>query len=386
MKGHLPLKYSLVYTTQFGSLFSLTPFNQKELCIRNLQFVFGDLIRIKDAVNKLPAGLSFKEFINAKDKRMFLTPTQFGKQRTKGCENLKEAEIECHTWSRITIDEYLRLASIVKPDVLVSLMEEPNSEGSTRSLRRSAEKARIFLERTLAFRHESGIESQVYANYISGDNPYVQKESLEHLKKNEKEIDGIFLTGVFSRSKQNPYTNRRKIFELLSGLDTRKFLSSKGDPNSIMEGAYYGVDEFESFFPFEVAKEGLAFQFCAKKWKEAVESDTTFSDPMTLFEKNDSILTSFTSIDLSKQIYREDDSPLSEGCGCYACRDISRAYLHHLIHHKEMTATVLLVIHNCWVYDRIFEAMNSDWFQENKDKAISKFFELFSVKKDDNSS
>lgn len=52
-----------------------------------------------------------------------------------------------------------------------------------------------------------------------------------------------------------------------------------------------------------------------------------------------------------------DTGPLADGCTCYSCRRHHRAYVVHLLQAKEMTAWVLLQIHNTHVMDRFFEAV-----------------------------
>ena len=44
--------------------------------------------------------------------------------------------------------------------------------------------------------------------------------------------------------------------------------------------------------------------------------------------------------------HREDKRPLVEGCKCFTCRCHSRAYIHHLLLVHEMTAQILLELHN----------------------------------------
>ena len=39
--------------------------------------------------------------------------------------------------------------------------------------------------------------------------------------------------------------------------------------------------------------------------------------------------------------YAQDGRPLDEACGCYTCRNFSRAYLRHLYERNEITAAVL---------------------------------------------
>jgi len=52
--------------------------------------------------------------------------------------------------------------------------------------------------------------------------------------------------------------------------------------------------------------------------------------------------------------YTTDTSSLGEGCSCYACKNYHRAYIHHLLTAKEMTAWALLQIHNFHVMDLFF--------------------------------
>ena len=54
---------------------------------------------------------------------------------------------------------------------------------------------------------------------------------------------------------------------------------------------------------------------------------------------------------------RLDDGPLVAGCGCFTCRNHTRAYLHHLVHAHEMLASVLLEMHNTHWWLGFFEAL-----------------------------
>lgn len=58
--------------------------------------------------------------------------------------------------------------------------------------------------------------------------------------------------------------------------------------------------------------------------------------------------------------YTRDSSPLCNGCKCPACKDnrYSRAYIHHLIHAKEMLADILLVSHNLFQFIELIGSLN----------------------------
>lgn len=53
-------------------------------------------------------------------------------------------------------------------------------------------------------------------------------------------------------------------------------------------------------------------------------------------------------INLRNAQYKEDFTPLDPQCGCYTCKNFSRAYLNHLIRSGEMLGYILLSIHNLY--------------------------------------
>ena len=50
---------------------------------------------------------------------------------------------------------------------------------------------------------------------------------------------------------------------------------------------------------------------------------------------------------------------VDEKCGCPACRNYSRAYLHHLFKAKEILGSVLLTWHNIQYYQDLMSGMRS---------------------------
>ena len=49
---------------------------------------------------------------------------------------------------------------------------------------------------------------------------------------------------------------------------------------------------------------------------------------------------------ISNARFRRSFAPLMEGCQCYTCTHYTQAYLHHVVHAKELIAATLLTIHN----------------------------------------
>ena len=57
--------------------------------------------------------------------------------------------------------------------------------------------------------------------------------------------------------------------------------------------------------------------------------------------------------------HAEDPRPLDEACGCPACRNYSRAYLHHTVRAKEMIGSMLLSWHNLHYYQELMAGMRA---------------------------
>jgi len=55
--------------------------------------------------------------------------------------------------------------------------------------------------------------------------------------------------------------------------------------------------------------------------------------------------------------YKLDTRPVEEGCGCYACRHFTRAYIRHLLNVNEILGVRLLTIHNIRCYTEYMRAM-----------------------------
>ena len=62
-------------------------------------------------------------------------------------------------------------------------------------------------------------------------------------------------------------------------------------------------------------------------------------------------------LNLRNARHRDDSRPIDEACACPACRDHSRAYLHHLIRSEEILGAMLLTWHNLQYYQDIMRGL-----------------------------
>lgn len=56
--------------------------------------------------------------------------------------------------------------------------------------------------------------------------------------------------------------------------------------------------------------------------------------------------------------YSDDLRPIDDTCDCEACRNHTRAYIHHLLRNGEMTGMTLATIHNLRHYQRLMEKIS----------------------------
>jgi queuine tRNA-ribosyltransferase len=66
--------------------------------------------------------------------------------------------------------------------------------------------------------------------------------------------------------------------------------------------------------------------------------------------RNGWLFTRFGDVKIKNARYKDEERPLDETCGCYTCRNFSRAYLHHLHRAGEILGARLNTIHNLYYY------------------------------------
>jgi queuine tRNA-ribosyltransferase len=97
--------------------------------------------------------------------------------------------------------------------------------------------------------------------------------------------------------------------------DKPRYLMGVGSPDYLIEGAARGIDMFDCVLPTRMARNGAA-------------------------------MTSAGRLIVRDSKCARDYRPIDENCGCYACRNFSRAYIRHLFKAGEMLGPRLASIHN----------------------------------------
>jgi queuine tRNA-ribosyltransferase len=107
-----------------------------------------------------------------------------------------------------------------------------------------------------------------------------------------------------------------------------RYLMGVGTPRDLVQAVARGIDLFDCVMPTRNARNGHLFT------REGV-------------------------IRIRNARHRADGAPLDPLCGCYTCRNYSRAYLHHLDKCGEILGARLNTIHNLTYYLALMKRMRS---------------------------
>ena len=152
----------------------------------------------------------------------------------------------------------------------------------------------------------------------------LRQESLEGLMKIG--FDGIAIGGLsVGEPKPEMYRMMRELQPMLPA-DKPHYLMGVGTPEDLVHGVANGIDMFDCVMPTRNARNGWLF-------------------------------TQWGDIKIKNARHRDDKRPLDEQCDCYACRNFSRAYLHHLHRAGEILGAQLNTIHNLHYYQQLMAEM-----------------------------
>jgi queuine tRNA-ribosyltransferase len=101
--------------------------------------------------------------------------------------------------------------------------------------------------------------------------------------------------------------------------DRPRYLMGVGTPLDLVECVARGIDMFDCVMPTRNARNGQLF-------------------------------TGEGVLNIKNARFAEDDGPVDPACGCYTCRQFSRAYLRHVFTAGEIIASTLNTLHNLYFY------------------------------------
>ncbi len=104
--------------------------------------------------------------------------------------------------------------------------------------------------------------------------------------------------------------------------DRPRYLMGVGRPEDIVAAVLRGIDMFDCVLPTRNARNGYLF-------------------------------TRHGILKVRNARFQDDTRPVDPECGCYTCRNYSRAYLKHLDRCNEILGARLATMHNLWFYQEL---------------------------------
>ncbi len=132
-------------------------------------------------------------------------------------------------------------------------------------------------------------------------------------------FDGYAIGGVSVGEPEHEMMKAVEITEPFLPAGLPRYAMGLGTPAQLVELVARGVDMFDCVLPTRVARNGTAF-------------------------------TRKGTISIKGGAVKADFGPIENGCGCFACKNFSRAYLRHLLNVGEILGLRMLSVHNSHFY------------------------------------
>ncbi len=202
-------------------------------------------------------------------------------------------------------------------DVVMAFDECPPYPATESEARASMELSMRWALRSSSAHAALGNPNALFGIVQGGTYPGLRLESLEALTRIG--FDGYAVGGL---AVGEPAEERNAVLDALEPhlpSDRPRYLMGVGTPADIVAAVLRGIDMFDCVMPTRNARNGHLF-------------------------------TSQGVVKIRNASHRSDTAPLDPACGCYTCRNYSRAYLRHLDRCNEILGARLHTIHNLHYY------------------------------------
>ena len=244
----------------------------------------------------------------------------------------------------LTPEKSIKIQENLGSDIVMSFDECPPASASYDYLKQSVERTLRWAKRGKdVFKGENQLLFGIVQGGAYEDLRKMSAESLVAMN-----FDGYSIGGVANdhESKEDMYKAFHYSTKYLPE-DKLRYAMGIGEPIDLVEGVIRGVDLFDCVTPTRLARHGHAF-------------------------------TKYGKINLKNAKYKEDFTPISEECDCYACKHYTKAYIKHLINADETFGARLLSIHNIRylvsLMEEIRQAIKEDRLNDFREEFIQNYY------------
>lgn len=257
-------------------------------------------------------------------------------------------------WFRSPIDGSLKLLTpeisitiqhILQSDIIMVFDECTAYPASEKTARQSMELSLRWAKRCREVHDSTESRGALFGIVQGGMYQKLRQESLQGLC--EIGFEGYAIGGLSVGESTKEML--AVIEEILPYMPREKprYLMGVGKPTDLIEAVLRGVDLFDCVIPTRHARNGHLY-------------------------------TSRGVIRIRNSQYQQDVLPLDPECGCYTCKNYSRAYLHHLFRAKEMLGAKLNTWHNLYYYQQLMRDLRYAIGQGTLNTFIEEFYRRIS--------
>jgi len=196
-------------------------------------------------------------------------------------------------------------------DIIMVLDECPPHDDDFEKIKRATERTHRWAERCRQAQKRR--DQALYAIVQGGVFVELRRQSAEYLTS--LNFPGYAIGGLSLGEPKKVTFNMVEETVALLPEDKPRYLMGVGSPEDIVEAVAQGCDIFDSALPTRVARNGGLFTGEGRQ-------------------------------NIRNAAFSRMEQPIVAGCDCYACRNFSAAYLHHLFNGEELLAYRLATIHN----------------------------------------
>lgn len=239
-------------------------------------------------------------------------------------------------------EKSIQIQNKLGADIIMALDECPPYPASYEYMKDSVDRTLRWAKRCKDAHQREG-EQSLFGIVQGGEYRDIRKYSAKALT--EMDFDGYAIGGTsVGESKETMYKMIEYALEDLPK-DKVKYLMGVGSPDALFEGVLRGIDMFDCVLPTRIARHGT-------------------------------LMTSHGRINIKREEFKDDFSPLDDNCNCYCCKNYSKAYLRHLFRCNEGFGLRLMSIHNLryliHLMEQIRQAINEDRFLDFKNDYFAK--------------
>lgn len=221
----------------------------------------------------------------------------------------------------MTPERSIEIQEALGSDIMMVFDDCTGSPSDLKSAKESAERTRHWALRS--FQSRKG-HAALFGIIQGGVFEKLREASASQIT--QIDFDGFAVGGV---SVGEPREDVERVMVFTSTFLPEKkprYLMGLGTPEDIVKAVIVGYDMFDCVLPTRNARNG-------------------------------SLFTSRGKVNIKKEEYARDPSPLDEDCSCYTCQHFSKGYLRHLYMSGEILASRLHTYHNIYFYQNLMAQM-----------------------------